>query len=123
MAAQAWTCRRCGSSDKRPNGKGCAECHRQREQKPQHPGLTLGESRLFSRLLRDDFTDITVTEPMRAYLQAFDAYLTAGKAGALRTLRHAKVARRHTLTILEGPVHAPLPATRSTQHSRSLVSQ
>jgi hypothetical protein len=102
-----WQCTKCGSTERRTTSTGCAECHRryQRAKTPRkHPGLTNAESRLFSRLLADPFDDITITQPMRAYLKAFDAYLTAGKAGALRTLRHTRTARRLTLARLEEPI-------------------
>jgi hypothetical protein len=102
-----WQCVKCGSTQQRPNNKGCAECDRRyhRAHPPRkHPGLNHNESRVLNHLLKDDFNDITITEPMRAYLQAFDAYLQAGKAGALRSLRHTRTARRLTLARLEGPI-------------------
>lgn len=76
-------CPRCGSTDRRPGGKGCAGCNRRtaREQASRRREL-----------------DFPVTPAMRAYLAAFDRYLLAGKEGDTRAARTAE-ADRHQLLI------------------------
>jgi hypothetical protein len=97
-----WQCRRCGSLERRPNGKGCAECHR-RAANPRLPGLNHYETRIFKALLRDEFRDIRITRPVRAYLRAFDAFLAAENAGDTREARCWLAARHEALRGLEEP--------------------
>jgi hypothetical protein len=79
-----WRCQRCGSFERRSNGKGCAECHRtyQRERDRQR-------------------NDIVITPAVRAYLNAFDAYLTATKTGDTRLIRETARDRASALHTLE----------------------
>lgn len=79
-----WRCQRCGSFEQRRNSKGCAECHRryQRERDRQR-------------------NDIVITPAVRAYLNAFDAYLTATKTGDTRLIRETARDRASALHTLE----------------------
>lgn len=95
--AQAWTCRKCGSTERRTTSTGCAACHRAASIRSN------GEAREARDLAQRDDLDIEVTPAMRAYLRAFDAYLMAGKTGDLKARRLAKSARRRALEVLEGP--------------------
>lgn len=86
-------CQRCGSTDRRPNNKGCRPCHRR---------ASIAQSRR-RKLARDDFP---ITPAMRAYLAAFDAYLAASKTGDPAQLRSTEQARRQALQGIEGPTRA-----------------
>jgi uncharacterized Zn finger protein (UPF0148 family) len=94
-----WHCRKCGSTEQRKDNTGCAQCNRRNAQNQRErikrTGLTRNEHQQLRRLLQDDFTDITITPPMRAYLQAFTAYLTTGHAW------EAAAAKQAALTHLE----------------------
>jgi hypothetical protein len=63
-----WRCRTCGSFRQRPNGKGCADCHRTRE---------LARKAEEKRL---DEMYFPITPAMRSYLKAFDAVLDAERS-------------------------------------------
>jgi hypothetical protein len=79
-----WRCRRCGSFERRPNGKGCAECHRLSTR---------------ARTARDTFEDIVITPAISEYLQAFDRYVLARRDGDTRAARQAG---REKARVLDG---------------------
>jgi hypothetical protein len=79
-----WRCQRCGSYEQRRNGKGCAECHRR-----------------YQRQRDQQRNDIVITPAVRAYLNAFDAYLIATKTGDTRLIRETARDKASALTTLE----------------------
>lgn len=78
-----WQCKRCGSTERRPKGKGCAECHRQ-----------------YARARRER-DDITITPAIRNYLDTFTRYLMAGKTGDTALIRRAARDKARALHTLE----------------------
>jgi hypothetical protein len=84
----ATRCRRCGSTERRPNNKGCVPCHR-------------NASRAQWRRRLEAEQNFPITPAMRAYLAAFDAYLAAVKTGDPRELQATTAARRQSLARLE----------------------
>lgn len=95
-----WKCRRCGSRDRRPGGKGCAECHRRGAARLRRgAGIPVRPPAKPKPETHPDGFEITPA--MRAYLAAFDAYLMASKARDTRLVRFAEAARRQTLNTLE----------------------
>lgn len=88
LPAARWQCARCGSTERRPAAKGCAECHRTREQARRQAAR--GEVRV-----KD-----AITPEIRAYLAAFDRYLLAAKNGDTGAARAAETERHEALTRL-----------------------
>lgn len=89
-AASRWQCRRCGSAERRPGGKGCAECNRR----------TAREQAARLRQARGVERDIKITPAMRAYLAAFDRYLAAGKSGDTAAATAAEAERHDALVVM-----------------------
>lgn len=89
VVASERQCARCGSTERRPGGKGCAECHRTRERERR---------RAQGQAERDEGFEITPA--IRAYLEAFDRYVLARKEGFGAVMRAAEADRYRTLVAL-----------------------
>jgi hypothetical protein len=66
-------CKRCGSTERRPNGKGCKPCNNFES--------WLRTPRNQAKFLAEPDDDIIITPAMQRYLAAFDGYLRAGRDG------------------------------------------
>lgn len=85
----ATVCGRCGSKERRANGKGCVPCHRR---SAQRQAARLTEARLETP---------EITPLMRDYLAAFDDFLTAQKDGDSRAVWEAMTRKARALEAME----------------------
>lgn len=85
----ATVCGRCGSTERRPNGKGCAACNRR----------TSREQAQRKRAARHCLP--VITPLMRDYLAAFDDFLMARKDGDSRAVWEAMVRKARLLEAME----------------------